>query len=59
MLRDLTSTIFFPCITSIKFECEYLLTKDQLKRIIEKRMQILKFEYVGSKYDIGDRLEVR
>ena len=59
MLRDLTSTVFFPNITYIAFECEYLLNKDQLKRVIEKRLQILKLEYVGSQYDIGDRLEIR
>ena len=59
MLSDLASVAFFPRITSITFEAEYLLSMDQIRRIVEKRLDILKIEYRGSMYDIGERLEIR
>ena len=67
LLKDLVGAPWIKRLTTIVFDSDYLLTVEQLKKVITggsvspqfERLRPLKLEYLGCNYDIRDKLELR
>ena len=64
LVKDLVTSL--KALRTLRFEAEYLLTLDQLRKVItggvvpeNERLTSLTLEYVGCNYEIGDKLELR